>query len=326
MTATHAALAYRFTVSCTDARLQAHVEHLLATLMATDGGAAGADAFVLDTRSPAGPFELRLGGEVVVSSTSRAGPLAHLLHQVNLRAVESSTAFTLLHAAAACGPAGPVVFPAAMESGKSTLVTALVMQGWSYVTDEVVALQPSGEIVPYPRAISLDPGSWALFPGLRPTVDPALSELLPRQWQVSVPSVGGRVAVDPGPAVAVVFPTHTPGGPTRIDPIAPLDGLRRLLEATFHLERQPRRDLEVLAAIANRAPCYRLTVGDLGEACRLLAAESRDLETARIPAVTVAPGTTTGTEVRGRHVRRVGSGLTRSSSGADLVVHHARRT
>lgn len=273
-TTVHDALGFRFTVTCTDDRLQAHVDQMLSPLAVTDeaaDGDGGTARFTVDTRGP-GPFELGLDGDVLASSAHPAGPLAHLLHQVNLRAVESSGHLTLLHAAAACAPCGAVLFPAGMEAGKSTLAMALALRGWPYVTDEVVALRARGEIVPYPRAISLDPGAWTIFPHLRPVTDAALARQLPDQWQVSVAAAGGRVATHPGSAVAVVFPSYTPGQSTRLEPITALDGLRELLGATFRLDRRPQRDLHVLADLVNRASCYRLSVGELQPACELLEA------------------------------------------------------
>ena len=38
---------------------------------------------------------------------------------------------------------GIVAFPASMNSGKSTLVAALVRAGYAYVTDETVAVDPT---------------------------------------------------------------------------------------------------------------------------------------------------------------------------------------
>ncbi len=278
MSTSYAALGYRFTVACTDELLQAHVDSVLSGLAIPDHGHAGPAPpparFTVDTARRAGPSPPRRGGP-----PRAAGPLAHLLHQVNLRAVEHSDHLTLLHAAAACAPSGPVVLPAAMECGKSTLVTALALRGWPYVTDEVAAVGPSGDLVPYPRAISLDPGSWALFPDLQPDVDPRIAELLPTQWQVSVPAAGGTVATSPGAPVAVVVPSYRPDEPTRLGPITALDGLRHLLEATFRLERSPERDLRALAAIVTGVPCYRLVVSSLEQACRLLESEFGAFET-----------------------------------------------
>lgn len=279
MRPSHAALGYRFTVTCTDELLQAHVDQLLAGLEVTEDDAAAPERFLLDTARPAGPFELRLDGDVLVSSRNAAGPLAHLLHQINLRAIEHSGHLTLLHAAAACAPCGPVLFPAAMESGKSTLVASLALRGWPYVTDEIATLRPTGDLVPYPRAISLDPGSWALFPELEPEVDPRITELVPNQWQVSVPTTGGTVATSPGTPAAVVIPSYAPGEPTRLEPITGLDGLRHLLAAAFRLEHDPERDLRVLAALVTRARCYRLAVSNLEQAGHLLESEFGAFET-----------------------------------------------
>ena len=48
-----------------------------------------------------------------------------------------------------------------MESGKTTLVAGLVLAGLRYLTDEAVAIRPAdGGITPFPKALSVDHGSW----------------------------------------------------------------------------------------------------------------------------------------------------------------------
>jgi hypothetical protein len=54
-----------------------------------------------------------------------------------------------------------------MESGKTTLTAGLVRSGWSYLTDEAVAFDwDTGRSRPFPKPLSVDPGSQHLFPEL----------------------------------------------------------------------------------------------------------------------------------------------------------------
>src|SRR5207344_950749 len=101
------------------------------------------------------------------------------------------------------------VLPADPESGKTTLTTGLVRAGYSYLTDEAVSFDwETGEIEPYPKPLSIDPGSQFLFPELEPSLPPGADGEADGQWQVPPSSirtdaVGGRCR-----AAYVVFPKY----------------------------------------------------------------------------------------------------------------------
>ena len=107
-----------------------------------------------------------------------------------------------------------------MESGKTTLTVGLVRSGWSYLTDEAVAFDwDTGEIEPFPKPLSLDPGSQHLFPELAPPPPPAATTDGVEQWQVP-PSMFRPDAVgERCRAGYVVFPRDTADAPTALVPI-----------------------------------------------------------------------------------------------------------
>ena len=68
----------------------------------------------------------------------------------------------------------------------------------------------------------------------------------------------------------VVFPRYAADAPTALVPIGRAEGLVELARNTFRFNEQPRRSLDALARVIRSVDCYRLTVGDLDTACRLV--------------------------------------------------------
>ena len=276
----YAALDHRFRVVCDHPALATRIAEVLAPLRQEPPRQAPPRQAPLDDggtyrlrvdRPVPGPFELWFDDDLVVRSSRPSRPYAHLLQHIN-RAANRRTApnATVLHSAAAISASGPVLFPAPMEAGKSTLVAGLLLRGWPYLTDELVAIDPAtGRLRTFPRAISLDRGSWPLFPGLRPDIDPAIRHLLPAQWQVVPPSATGP-GVDAGPPGVIVSHRYDPGATTRLAELDPVDCLGRLIRCCFSFDANAARDLEVLAATIDHTPCFELTVGGLTRAVDLL--------------------------------------------------------
>jgi hypothetical protein len=211
---------------------------------------------------------------------SRSGPdsLLLLLHwHVNQRTIAASVMRrTTFHAAAARSPRGHgVLLAAPMESGKTTTVTGLLRAGWDFLTDEAAAVELDGTVLPYPKPLTIDHGSWPVFPDLDPgDVDP-----LALSWLVPAPATGSRVATS-APLRLIVFPAYTYSGPTRMTRVAPSAAALALVHSTFFFDQHGARDLSLAADLARRLPAFRLEIGDLAEAVRLIDDLDQTLEEA----------------------------------------------
>src|SRR5688572_177634 len=96
-----------------------------------------------------------------------ADVLAHALWAVHGLVPRRAREFLFLHAGAATRDGQAVLVPALMEHGKSTLVLALLLQGFDYLSDELGALDPvTARALPFPKRITLDQDSLRFFPGL----------------------------------------------------------------------------------------------------------------------------------------------------------------
>jgi len=264
------ALDYGFSVRCTDGTLARYLELLLEPL--APSGETTTTYSILDLGSRFRRRYMVAADEELVSRSGRPESCVNaLLWHVNTRAVETCAERVVIHAAAAARHSVGIVLPAATGSGKTTLVTGLVRAGFDYLTDEAVALAADGTIVPYPKPVALERGSWTLFAELRPQVGPTLEPYLASRWYVDVRSIrldSVGVSVTPG---LIIAPRYVAGGPTQLEPMTRSEALIELMRNTIDLSRHGRDGFEALAAAVRESACYRLTVGDLDDACSTIA-------------------------------------------------------
>jgi len=258
------ALAFRFTVEVPPGPLVDELTRVLAELVSTDDAApAGRAARYVVRSNDAGDLVLTVDDQGVDAGPTAAHVLAMLLWDVNRQAVAATAPDHLVMHAGAVEVAGrTVVLPAPMEAGKTTLVTALVRAGAGYLSDELATIpDPGTHVVPYPKAMSLDPGSWDLFPDLAPT--DASRSASPNQWLVVPDTVRPDAARHrPIPLGRIVLPRHRPGQPTSLTHLAPVEGLKALAECTFGFHEDARRLLPRLARLVEAVEVHSLTVGN----------------------------------------------------------------
>ncbi|NHC12199.1 hypothetical protein [Motilibacter deserti] len=256
-------------VSVEDARTAAYLRRALSGLPTAPAGARPV-RYAL-RRVDAGHVLERNDEPVLVEPDRGWLPTAYLLWHLNRDAVNATLPrATVLHAAAASWAGGTVLLPAPMETGKSTLVTGLVRAGFSYVTDEAVAVDPATlALTSYPKPIGLDPGSWPVLPDARP--DDA--DVLPEQWLVAASGLAGSGGVAPQPvppARLVVLASFERGARARLEMLTPGAAVLEMARSCFGWPGTARRDLPVLARLAESVPSFRLPRGDLDGAVATL--------------------------------------------------------
>jgi hypothetical protein len=214
----------------------------------------------LRSREPAGAI---YDADVLVDETTVRVLPAH----VNRLAARSAAMITL-HAAGVVAGDRAVVLPGVPDAGKSTLVTALVQQGLGYMSDEVVGLAlTGGGVAGYPKRISLELGSWALFPDLdgrashatHPAFDPTRVRWYDaRDLQPNALAWRG-LPLDLG---LVVVPRYAPDEAPSVARLDPVEAMSALLGNAFNLPTLGGGALGALRDAALAVPCYRLVHQD----------------------------------------------------------------
>ena len=270
------ALNFRFGVRTEDEVLGRRVDALMAGLR--DCGPVEHWYALTASASVPGAVDLTRNGRPVALGQRASDAVGWLVWDVNRAAADASGEYLLFHAGAVQlpidrgGNGSGVLLPGASGSGKSTLSAGLVGAGLGYLTDELVALDlTSGQLLPYPKPITVKPGSFAALrdvstPGGRGGGDGSGEQ----EWHLAVGDGAlGRVGDACRPEF-VVLPRYEPGAPTRLER---LSETRVFLELALHAVNftdHGDAGVEALGALVAGCECAVLTMSDLDEACRLV--------------------------------------------------------
>lgn len=211
------------------------------------------------------PFALYHEGTRLAVAARPERLLRFLTSHINRSMVErTAPQYVVLHAAAARRAGLTVLLPGDQERGKTTTVAGLLRVGYDYITDEAVAIEPTTlQVLPFPKALSIDHGAWSLFPECRPAN--GIEGLT--QWQVPSTSLFSRpVSQLAQRPMVIVFPEFVRDARTRASPLSPGAAVRALVESTFHFPDQTARNLRTLAGVVRGATSMRLVMGSLEEA------------------------------------------------------------
>lgn len=255
-------LGYRVSFAADDPLLDAY----LARLYAAFPRAEHADHEYAVCPKDDGRFELLVDGSPAGEVERPEFLVSTLVNHLNRQAAAEAE-HVLVHAGGVEADGVAIVLPAHMESGKTTLTTGLVRVGFRYLTDEAVAIdRATRTIVPYPKPMSLDPGSWALFPELEPDEPFASDGYKETQWQIPPGAIRPDALGGPCRARFVVFPKYEEGARTELVPLSRAEALVEIAKNTFRFNAEGRPTLAVLAEVIRETEVYRLPNGSLDEA------------------------------------------------------------
>jgi hypothetical protein len=262
-TGTFRAMGHRFAVRSTHAGIGRFVENAYAAC-ASPTESPGTWYSILHDHGDRDPHALYVDAEPVLRSPVPAPILNHLTWHVNQRAIELSGDRVLLHAAAAAWGDLGIILPGPKDSGKTTLVAGLVKAGFRYLTDEATSIDPASlRLHPYPKPLSIDPGSWQVHADLEPDTDTDTARYIRDQWQVAPERIRADAVSGPVGASLAVFPRYEPGADMLLQPLRRSAAVVTILEQTFRFHAAGRRNLQVVARLIERMHCYRLVCGDL---------------------------------------------------------------
>ncbi|MGH9281569.1 MAG: hypothetical protein ACRD0S_01395 [Acidimicrobiales bacterium] len=259
-------LAERLTVCCEDEDLGRFVAAFLAAFEPADEGRAV--LHVVRWREWWVAYE---NGARARTLKSIAEVARWLVWHLNAIGQTASSRHVLVHAAVASYGSRAVVLPGRSGAGKTTLVTALALAGWSYLSDEIAALDPDDDIVgPYPRPLALEPEAGAIVPGALGRWPSEVPRLV-TDLELLLPASLGAGPARPARPGAIVFLEVVPGSPARLEPLGRAEALERLVPHTLNLSVLGPRGFRSLARHVRRCQCRRLVVDGVEGVPELLA-------------------------------------------------------
>jgi hypothetical protein len=265
------ALSFRFVIRCSDPSLGRYVESLLSSLSVEPSTAeTGAHLYAM-TCLQSGDVDLFRDETPIARVPDATSAVGWLLWDLNQEAVRSTSDRLLFHAGGVQSGDCGVLLPAQSGSGKSTLVTALVQAGCGYLSDELVALSLStGQLLPYPKPVTLKTGSFPFFEALRPAGAPGSDGQEPGEWLVRPEDIrSGSVGQACNPTL-VVTPHYVAGAPTRLRQLPPDEAFLALALNTVNLEKLGATGAQLLGNLVEVCTSYELVMSDPDEATGLV--------------------------------------------------------
>ena len=215
-----------------------------------------------------GSFGLFRDGSLAACVPATYGLIDALVSDVTLLALARSEQIAI-HAGVASRAGRAVLLPAPPDSGKSTLTAALVMRGWSFLSDEVAALDEDGRVHPFPRPLVLEPGAMGALRARKRDLCPEWEPSARRNYvtcdDLRASSLGAASDV-----AAIVMPRFIPGATADLRPASRAQTLKLLTEQCFNLPRFGSVGFRSLGRLVERVDCFRLDFGDVFAAASLI--------------------------------------------------------
>jgi hypothetical protein len=197
-----------------------------------------------------------VGGADVFAADGNDGAVLAASTAINVSAT-TRTPLLALHAAVVVHDGQTLLVPGGSGAGKTTLTLALLAAGWTYVTDEALALDwRTGDLRPYARPMGVSDWTLATL-GLTGIGVVSGGETLVGADQV------GEITTGAGPVSMVLLLARDDGlRLPELSPAEPMDALQELFQRGFTIHRDPGPALTMLADLVREAEVRHLSYGD----------------------------------------------------------------
>jgi hypothetical protein len=226
---------------------------------------------------PSTPFDLAAGKvpteQILDRSDTELGASLLCLQQINLLALHSRPWSFLIHAGCVAFGDESFIFPAVGGSGKSTLTSYLIHNGFKLLADDTVALNDSGEyLTPVCIPICLKEGSWSVVEQMSPALATQVFAGVPPSRVKYLPPQGSQIQHVPVACRNIISPRYDPDIKcASLTPAGRPGMLRKLLEGGSSTEQPVKpSNLEALVKFVDASCCYELTFSKLEEVIPLL--------------------------------------------------------
>jgi hypothetical protein len=210
-----------------------------------------------------GSYHVSGGANGDLQKGSLVDVLRHVRFSVIEALIEARPDLLWFHAGAATAMSSgfTIVLPGARGRGKSTLVTGLCGRGWTYLSDDIVPLNPSSsQVAPFP----VTPARRE-FPG----------QEMPPDWllaptKMEIPVAPESICRQPVSVGAVVFPIYGLGASLELTRCPAAQAVVELLQHCWNFGSHRESAVRYLAGLVARLPDFRLSFSDGDQAAELV--------------------------------------------------------
>ena len=192
---------------------------------------------------------------------SDARSTAELLYvRMHELALDALPEFTKVHAGCADWSGKRVVVVGPARSGKTTLMTRLLYEGFAVHCDDIVLLNRGG-VLPFPRRFRIRSHALPLLPQIAPFA----AELRETREHLAVDPtrLGFNWRIDAAPADAVLFLEPNHGGKTELEACPKVSMAERLMAQSNPPAAGVRDWVRDVCGVLENAGCFVLRCGDL---------------------------------------------------------------
>lgn len=212
-------------------------------------------------------YRATLGDKQVGGASNLEQLSLAVTRKLNRSVLDAEPEVLHLHAGAVRNDEAVLLIIGTSFAGKSTLVAKLVTEGWRYLSDEQVGIGRHGELLAFPRPITLRRDSWPLFAELG-LADSARAS--PDRVEVSPTAFGIVDRSDPATPTLVICPDAS-SDTFGVERLTTAETLALFVSDSMDLERAGDAGRDAMLALAESAPGYRISGRDLDQKVRAIA-------------------------------------------------------
>jgi hypothetical protein len=224
------------------ASLRATFRHML-------GAGAGAPVAEVLIRNEGGRYHGRGPAPAEAERATLRDAIRWARYQTLEAIIGSRRDLLWLHGAVAGWEGRALMLPGRRGRGKSTMVTELCRRGWTFLTDDILPLDPGTlRVLPFPRV---------------PEVRGNPGREMPDAWLLDV--VKSEVPLDdrlertPLPVAAIVLPHAIRSGGVTLVPCTPAEAVVEIARGCWNFAEHGERAVATLSRLVSGLPTMRLT-------------------------------------------------------------------